>query len=88
MYHFLIFARVRNEAANNWLKEHPMALGGIAILLGLVIGGWGIAELMSGVARDKYGNAVEGGMGKTLAIIRIVAGAGCLIFGLYKMVAG
>ena len=83
-----LLAQRRNEAANKWLEENPLVLGGIFLLLGLAIGGWGVKELMDGVAVDKRGRQVEGGMGQTLAIIRIVAGAGCLLFGLYKMFAG
>jgi len=65
-----------------------MVLGAIFLVLGLVIGLWGVYELSQGVSRDKYGNRVEGSMGKLLAIVRIVAGVGCCGFALYKMAFG
>jgi len=83
-----LLAQRRNEAANAWLEEHPMVLGLGALALGALIGGWGIKDLMSGTARDKYGNELEGGMAMTMGIIRLVAGGGLCLFGIYKMVAG
>lgn len=82
------FARRGNRAANQWLGEHPAVLGGIFLVLGVAILGWGIYEMRSGVAHTKYGKQVSGGTATALAVIRIVAGAGCLLFGLYKLIAG
>ena len=83
MHSVLVLAR--NEALNKWLGEHPMVLGGIFLLIGLAVGGWGVSELMAGVSYDKKGRPMEGGAGKAVSLIRVVAGAGCLIFGAYKM---
>ena len=86
--HYLALFADQNDAANQWLAEHPMALGLIFLAIGLVIGGWGVFELMTGVSRGKRGNVVDGASGKMLSIVRIVAGAGCILFALYKMFVG
>lgn len=83
----LFFAR-RNEAANKWLDEHPMALGGGALVLGVGLLIYGIVSLKSGTTRDKYGRQMSGGSAMAMSIVRLVAGAGCTLFGLYKMIAG
>ncbi len=88
MLNVLIFARRGNEAANQWLAQHPMVLGLVFLLLGLLVGGWGLFELLSGVAHTKRGKTLSGGQAKAMAIIRIVAGAGCILFALYKLIAG
>lgn len=78
----------RNEEINQWLGEHPMVLGLIFLAIGAAVGGWGLHELSTGVAHDKRGNELSGNTAKALAIVRIVAGAGCILFALYKMLAG
>ena len=78
----------RNEEINQWLGEHPMVLGLLFLVIGLAVGGWGVYELMTGVSYDKRGNQMSGGMGKFASIVRIVAGAGCIGFALYKIVIG
>ncbi|GAB4145689.1 MAG: hypothetical protein Tsb009_17940 [Planctomycetaceae bacterium] len=88
MQGLILFARRNNEEVNNWLGQHPLVLGLIFLVIGLVVGGWGLFELKSGVAHDKRGREMSGGAAKAMAIIRIVAGSGCLLFGLYKMIAG
>lgn len=89
MYYFVLLAqRGADSDANRWLNEHPAVLGLIFITIGIVLGGSGAYELKQGVAHDKYGNEVHGGMGQSLSILRIVAGAGVCIFGLYKLIAG
>jgi len=60
----------------------------VFLVIGLVVGGRGLYECRSGVAHGKYGGKVEGTQGKVLAIVRMVIGAGCILFALYKMVAG
>ena len=77
-----------SDDINRWLEENPLVLGLIFILIGLAVGGWGIYELRKGVSYDKRGREVSGGMGKTLAIIRLVVGGGCIVFGLFRMLAG
>jgi hypothetical protein len=52
------------------------------------VGGWGLYELRTGVAHSKYGRTMTGGNAKALAIVRIVIGSGCILFALYKMLAG
>ena len=82
----LLFAR--NEEANKWLAEHPAALGCMFLAIGLAVGGWGVREMLAGVAHGKYGHRVEGNQAKIIAIMRIVAGAVCVLFGLYKLLLG
>jgi hypothetical protein len=77
----------RNEAINQWLDQNPLVLGLIFVALGLLIGGWGAYELKTGVASTKRGKSLSGTQGQALSIIRIVAGVGCLLFGLYKLLA-
>jgi len=71
-----------------WVGFAPMVLGLIFLLIGAALGGWGLYELSTGVAYSKRGKEITGGTAKALAIVRIVAGAGCILFALYKMVAG
>ncbi len=78
----------RNEAINQWLENNPLALGGIAIVLGIVLGGWGLYELSTGVATAKWGVKLEGSTASLLSGVRILAGVGAILFGLYKMVDG
>lgn len=84
----LPFVLARNEAINQWLNEHPLVLGAGALLIGLVVAGFGIKELMTGVSKDKFGNVLKGGYGKSISIIRVLLGAGFAIFGLYRLIAG
>ena len=76
----------RNDEINQWLEDNPLVLGGGAIVLGLVLIGSGVYELKSGVTRDKKGRVVEGQMGKSLSIVRIVIGAAVGAFGVYKLI--
>lgn len=78
----------RNEEINNWLGEHPLVLGLIFLAIGVAVGGWGLYELSTGVAYDKRGKEMSGNTAKAMAIIRIVAGGGCILFALYKILAG
>lgn len=77
-----------NDEINNWLNENPFYLGLMFLVIGLAVGGWGVFELVKGISYDKRGRAVEGSTGKLLTIIRLVAGAGCILFGLYKIALG
>jgi len=87
MTHLTLLA-ARNDEINKWLGENPLILGLIFLALGIVIGGWGVYELMTGVAYSKYGQAATGGTAKMLAIVRIIGGTGCILFGLFKMAFG
>jgi hypothetical protein len=84
----LILLADGNDEINNWLGQNPLVLGLMFLVLGLVIGGWGVYELMTGVAYSKRGKAMTGSTAQMLAIVRIVAGTICILFALYKMVAG
>lgn len=85
LFHLLADAK---DDFNQYLENNPAILGLGSIGLGLLIGGWGAAELISGVSRDKKGRVLEGGAGKAASLIRVVAGVGLIGFGLYKLVAG
>ena len=78
----------RNEEINKWLAEHPLVLGGLFLVLGLALLGFGIKDIVSGKARTKWGNQVEGGMAAFYGIIRIVAGAVVTGFAVYKLIEG
>jgi len=84
----LLLLAERNEEINQWLDQHPLVLGLIFLVIGLAVGGWGLHELSTGVAHSKRGKEVTGDTAKLLAIVRIVAGAGCLLFALYKILLG
>ena len=85
---FLLLLADGNDEINHWLGQNPLILGLIFLVLGLVIGGWGLYELMTGVAYSKRGKVMTGSTARMLAIVRIVAGAICILFALYKMAAG
>ena len=88
MFNILILLAEARSDFDRYMDENPFVLGCIAGGLGLVIGGWGLVELLSGTSRDKWGNKVEGINGQLLAIVRIVFGVAAILFGLYKMMAG
>jgi len=85
----LLFAqRGADSPTNRWLSENPLILGLIALLIGAALAGSGAYELRKGVAHDKYGNEIRGGMGTAASVMRIVVGIAACGFGLYKIVAG
>lgn len=89
MHHLLLLAqRGANSPANRWLNNNPVVLGLIFIAIGGALVFFGVRELKSGVARDKYGNEVTGGMGKLIASVRVIGGLIAGGFGLYKMFGG
>lgn len=79
---------VAQDDFNAWLEQNPLVLGLIFLALGLVIGGWGLYELLTGTAYSKRGKAMTGTSAKVLAIVRVVGGVFCLGFGAYKLLAG
>jgi len=81
-----MFLLARNEEINRWLNENPAILGGIFLVIGLVLLGFGISDLVTGKARGKWGTEMTGGMASMMGIIRLVAGVGCAGFGLFKLV--
>ena len=85
---FLLAQRGANSPAKRFLRENPLILGIIFVALGALLLFFGFKEWKSGVARDKYGNQVTGGMGKLIAGVRIVGGLIAGGFGLYKLVEG
>jgi hypothetical protein len=84
----LLAQRGADSPANKWLKENPLILGVLFLAIGAVLAGSGYYELRKGVAHDKYGNEIKGGLGRFTSLIRIVAGAAAAVFGVYKMIAG
>ena len=78
----------RNEELNKWLAEHPLVLGGLFLVLGLVLLGFGIKELLTGKSRTKWGTEIQGGMAAFAGVIRVVGGIGCIGFGAYKLIEG
>lgn len=80
-----LFAQGRG-AVNEWLDRNPMVLSAGSLFLGLLLIGWGVAGLMSGKARSKWGTQFEGNQANILSIVRLVAGIAVCLFGIYKMV--
>ncbi|HEY7311634.1 MAG TPA: hypothetical protein VH643_19880 [Gemmataceae bacterium] len=78
----------RNEAANNWLADHPAVLGAGAVVLGLILVGLGVWSLVTGQAPTKRGPDLEGGNAKAMAFVWLGFGALCLLFGFFKIVSG
>lgn len=83
-----ILTIARKTGFDKWLDNNPIVLGLVFLAIGGALLFFGIREWQSGVARDKYGIKLTGGMGKLAAGSRIVAGIGLCVFALYKMVAG
>ena len=75
----------RNEEINRWLSENPAILGGLFLLIGLALLGWGISDLLTGKAYGKWGTQMTGGTALAMGIVRLVAGIGCAGFGAFKL---
>lgn len=82
--HLLLLAR--NEEINKWLGENPAILGGLFLVIGLVLLGFGISDLVTGKARGKWGEQMTGGMASLMGIVRLIGGIGCAGFGAFKLV--
>ncbi len=77
-----------NSEANQWLAQHPAALGLMMLAIGLAVGGWGLFELKKGVSYSKLGHEVKGPPAKAAAIVTIVIGAVAALLGLSKLLFG
>ena len=83
-----MYVFARNEAANSWLADHPVILGGGAAALGLVLVGLGLWSLATGKAPAKRGRDLEGANARVMAFVWLGFGALCLLFGFVKIVSG
>jgi hypothetical protein len=83
-----IFLLARNEEINQWLDEHPAVLGGGAILLGLVLVGFGVKALLTGRSRGKWGYEMEGPTAYMHGAVLAGFGGLAILFGLYKLISG
>jgi hypothetical protein len=84
----LLAQRGADSPTNKWLNENPLILGLLAFVIGAALAGSGAYELRKGVAHDKYGNEIKGGLGKFTSLLRVGIGAAACVFGVYKMIAG
>lgn len=73
------------QEINQWLEENPLVLGGMFLVLGLVLLGFGVAALATGRSRSKYGRKLEGPMARVHGGVLAAAGAFCLVFALFKL---
>jgi hypothetical protein len=78
----------RNEEINQWLADNPLVLGAGAVVLGLVLVGFGVYALVTKRAPTKRGPDLEGGHAVAMAVIWLVFGGLCLLFGAFKIVTG
>ncbi|MCA9032865.1 MAG: hypothetical protein KDA66_18755 [Planctomycetaceae bacterium] len=74
-----------NSPINVWLNEHPAALGGIAIAIGLALAYFGVVGLRDGKTTGKWGYQVEGGSAVALSGVRLIGGLAAIGFGIYKL---
>lgn len=86
--HRVLIARRGNEAANQWLEEHPAVLGGGAIALGALLTFFGVVGLKQGTTTGKWGKEMSGGMAAITSTVRLVAGIGLIGFGIYVLIFG
>lgn len=80
--------RGNNDAANQWLSQHPLVLGAGALVLGLVIIAFGVSAVSTGQTRDKYGRPLEGANARAMGVVRLVFGTLCALFGVVKIISG
>jgi len=78
----------RHEEINKWLAEHPLVLGGLFLVLGLALLGFGINDLVTGKSRTKWGAEIQGGMATLSGVVRVIGGMGSIVFGAYKLIEG
>jgi len=77
----------RNEAMNQWLEQNPVVLGCIFLVLGSVVAGFGVAALVTGRAKTKWGNELQGPLAYLQGGVMTLVGSGIGIFGLVKLVS-
>jgi hypothetical protein len=76
-----------NDEINKWLGENPAILGGIFLVLGLVLLGFGVTAIVTGRSTGKYGHKMEGPMAHLHGAIMAIAGAGFSLFAIYKLIS-
>ncbi|PQO36663.1 hypothetical protein [Blastopirellula marina] len=86
--HLLLLLADAKDDFNRYLDEHPMVLGAAALVLGLLVAGWGTISLITGKTRDNYGRKMEGAWVPVVALFRIFFGCAAVVFGIYKMIVG
>ena len=62
--------------------------GAIFIVIGGLLLSFGVRDLRRGVARDKFGREVSGGMATLISVVRVIGGVIAGGFGLFKLVMG
>ena len=80
--------RGADSPVNVWLRNNPLALGMIAIVLGVLLALSGVMNLRTGVTKNKLGMEFRGGTAQVAGYVRILAGAAACVFGLYKITMG
>ena len=75
----------RHEEINAWLDQHPAVLGGIFLVLGLALVGYGLKALLTGQSRSKHGHQLEGPTAYAHGAVLAIGGVICTIFALYKL---
>ena len=80
-----MYLLARNGALNNWLREHPVAVAGIFLLLACFLLRHGIKALITGRSRSKLGHNLRGSSAKIYGAVLTAFGASCLILALFEL---
>jgi hypothetical protein len=75
----------RRHEFNQWLNEHPVVLGGVAIAVGLWLLVFGLPALVTGRTRS---NAQPSPTGRLRGFLLVFAGLCACLFGLLQLVVG
>jgi hypothetical protein len=78
----------RNEEINRWLADNPLILGAGAVVLGLILVALGAYALITKRTPTKRGPDLEGGHAVAMAVVWLVFGGLCLLFGAFKIATG